>query len=254
MGATPRASLLSLGLPPDLPLEEFDDIVTGFLELAAAEAPLVGGNLTRSPGPLILDVTAMGVAHRRKLLLRSTGRPGDEIYVTGTLGGAAAGLAMLADGASERLTHVERACIGRHRRPMPRLRLGRTVARSHAAAACVDLSDGLSDAAQQLAAASETGVVIEQDLIPIHPGVRAWSARGTDDPLELALSGGEDYELLFAVRPRMRSRFLAAVRRFQDVPVTRVGVLTDQAGAWVEQAGTRRPLPAGFAHFGANRP
>ena len=96
MGATPRASLLSLALPPDFSLQEFDDLVDAFIALARrAGAPLVGGNLTRTTGPLVVDSTAIGSVRPRRVMRRSGGRAGDELYLTGALGAAAAGLAML---------------------------------------------------------------------------------------------------------------------------------------------------------------
>src|SRR5688572_20881981 len=116
MGATPRAVLLSLALPALLPLDEFDGIVDGFLALATQEgAPLVGGNLTRSPGPLVIDVTAMGAARPRRILRRSGARPGDRLFVTGQLGAAAVGLALRKAGVDvAALDADQRACVLRY--------------------------------------------------------------------------------------------------------------------------------------------
>ena len=117
MGATPRAALLSLALPETMPVVEFDALLDGFLALAAATAtPLVGGNITRSPGPLMIDVTAIGSAPRRKLLRRSGGLAGDELYVTGALGGAAAGLLLRQSGKQDDAAGGARA---RHQPPGP---------------------------------------------------------------------------------------------------------------------------------------
>src|SRR6185436_19558290 len=101
-----------------------------------------------------------------------------------------------------------------------RMRAGIIVARTRSARACVDISDGLADAARQVAAASRTGVVIDAASIPVHPGARDWVARSGGESLPLALSGGEDYELLFAVAPRRRRAFLGAMKRCQGLPVT----------------------------------
>jgi thiamine-monophosphate kinase len=250
MGATPRASLLSLALPAGFPVADFDALLDGFAALASAtDAALVGGNIARSPGPLVVDVTVIGAVRRRRWLQRAGGQAGDELWVTGEVGGAAAGLAML-DSAVDvsGLEPSERECIGRYERPEPRLRMGAAIARNRAAAACIDLSDGLADGARQLARASETGVVIEADAVPIGAGTRRWAERSSADPVGQAISGGEDYELLFAVRPRRRSSFLAAVRKGGKVPVSRVGRLTAEPGAWVERNGRLEPLPAGFSH------
>ncbi len=251
MGAGPRASLLSLALPPDLPIEDFDALIDGFVSLAeTAGAPLVGGNLTRSPGPIVIDVTALGTVRPRRLLTRAGARHGDELFVTGTLGGAATGLAILAAGTDRTtLDAAAAACVQRYERPDARGRCGQIVARTSAALAAIDVSDGLADAARRLADAASVGVVIDADVLPVHAGTREWAGRAGQDAVALALSGGEDYELAFAVRPRQRSKFLAALRRCAGLPVTRVGRFTAERGHWLEQAGARTPLPSGFAHF-----
>ena len=251
MGATPRASLLSLALPPDLPLREFDEFIDAFLALASrAGAPLVGGNLSRSPGPLVADSIALGSVHRRRVLRRDGGRPGDELYLTGTVGAAAAGLAMLSTGAKRpELQPEEAECVARYERPDARLRCGTAMGRARAAAACMDLSDGLADAVRQIAAASHTGAVIDAARVPVHPGARSWAQRTHGDALALAVSGGEDYELLFAVRPRWRGAFRAAGRLCSDVGLTHVGRLTAEPGVWLDRGGTLEPLGQGFAHF-----
>ena len=251
MGATPRASLLSLALPPDFELQDFDHLIDAFIALGRRTgAPLVGGNLTRITGPLVIDSTAIGSVKPRRILRRAGGRPGDELYVTGALGAAAAGLAMMTAAADPTaLSEDERACLERYERPEPRLRGGVVVGRARAAAAGMDLSDGLGDAARQIADASHTGVVIVADALPVHPGASSWADRTSADALTLAISGGEDYELLFAVRPRQRNAFRAAMRHCQGLAFTHVGRLTAEPGAWLERDGRLDPLPAGYTHF-----
>jgi thiamine-monophosphate kinase len=250
MGAAPRASLLSLALPAGFPVEEFDELIQGFAALASSSsAALVGGNIARSPGPLVLDVTVMGSVRRRRWLTRAGARAGDELFVTGSLGAAAAGLAMLESAVdSSALDEPERECIARYERPEPRLRMGLVIARNRAATAAIDLSDGLADGARQIAAASRCGVVIEAGRVPMHPGVGRWAQRSAADPLPLALSGGEDYELLFAVSPRQRRAFEAAAKKGGKPAVTRVGRLSREPGAWLEREGRLEPLGEGFSH------
>jgi thiamine-monophosphate kinase len=251
MGATPRATFSSLTLPEDLTIAEFDALIDGLAALAERErAPLAGGNIARSPGPLVIDITVIGSVHPRRVLKRTGGRPGDELYVTGSVGGAAAGLALLRSAAPRAtLDDGARACLARLERPEPRVACGVQVARNRAASAGVDLSDGLADAARQLAAASGTGVVIDADAVPVYPAARALAeARGADAVAD-ALTGGEDYELLFAVPPRSRRAFQAVCARCRDLPVTRVGRLTAEPGAWLHRDGRSIPLPEGFTHF-----
>ena len=178
MGAAPRYALLSLVLPPALPLARVDGLLDGFLDIAGTTGvTLAGGNITRSPGPLVVDVTVIGSVRPRRILTRSGGRPGDGLYVTGTIGAAAAGLGWLREhGAigSESPDSGELAeCVARHRRPEPRARVGALLGRNRAATACMDLSDGLADAIRQLAESSGVGARVAATALPIHPGAAA---------------------------------------------------------------------------------
>src|SRR5207302_3954729 len=133
---------------------------------------------------------------RRQVSTRAGARPGDELYVTGSIGAAAAGLEMLRESAT-----ADDACARRYLYPEPRVRVGQLVARNRAASACVDLSDGLADGVHRLAEASGVGAIVEADALPIEPAARAWFGSRSADPLTRAVSGGDDYELLLAVRP-----------------------------------------------------
>ena len=250
MGAEPRTALLSLMLPDALPLAELDALLDAFLALAARTGTqLVGGNVTRSPGPLVIDVMVSGTAKRRKVLTRSGGRAGDDLYVSGSVGGAAAGLAWLQQAGGDAPSSPDVAdAVARFLRPEPRLRLGLLAGRAKAASAAMDLSDGLADAVRQLAEASGTGARIDAAALPIHPAVAA-VAGDAEAVLGTALAGGEDYELLLAVPPRASRRFAAAVR-LARLPVTRIGVLTPAtAGLVLATEAGDRPIPEGFEHF-----
>lgn len=255
MGATPRLALLSLVLPDEHPRSAVDAILDGFLELAAnARVALAGGNLARSPGasgaerpgPIVVDVTVAGFVRPRRVLVRGGARPGDEIYVSGTLGAAAAGLmALRAGDASESLG----ACIQRHRRPAPQLRLGALLGRNRAASACMDLSDGLADGVRQICEMSRVGAAIDAGAIPIDAGPQAWFARHGIDPLAAAIGGGDDYELLFTVPRRSRGRLATVVRQAQGVGITRIGEVTRERDIVLRRDGRDEPLPSGFSHF-----
>jgi thiamine-monophosphate kinase len=251
MGATPRACLLSLALPESLALKDFDALIDGFIARAhAAGAPLVGGNLTRSPGPIVIDATLVGSVHARRVLTRGGGRAGDELYVTGAVGAAATGLALLDAGANrDSLDAGARECIDRYERPAARLQCGVTVGRRQAANAAMDLSDGLADAVRQIAAASETGAIVHADRIPVHPGAAAFAAQHRRDAIELALSGGEDYELLFAVSRRQKRNFFGALRQCGSPAVTCIGTLEKSPGIWLKDRDERGALTSGYRHF-----
>jgi thiamine-monophosphate kinase len=247
MGARPRWGLLSLMLPGALPVADAEHLVDGIADVARRhQVTVVGGNIARSPGPLIVDVTAIGEVRPRRLLTRAGARPGDELFVSGTIGAGAAGLAMLRAGAAD----ADPASIAWYRRPDPRVRLGMIVARARAARAAMDLSDGLADAANQIAAASGCGVEIEADALPVAAGARAWWTSRGEDPVTAALTGGDDYELVIAVPPAWRGRLRTVRARVADPPLTRVGVLTKDPGARVlVRNGQRERLPGGFEHW-----
>jgi thiamine-monophosphate kinase len=235
MGAAPRVALLSLVLPPDFPVASVDALIDGMTELAGrARIAIVGGNIARSPGPLIVDVTVTGSVHRRRVLTRTGARAGDELYVTGALGGAALGLRRLRENPAGAGVEVDR-----YRRPEPRTRFGLMLGRNRAARACIDLSDGLADGVRQLAQASGLGAIVEADALPLVEGAAVGDA----------LAGGEDYELLFAVSPRMRSRLKHAMRLVKELAVTRIGRLTSDRAMLLVRNGSTEALPTGFEHF-----
>ena len=259
MGATPRLALLSLALPPALRLTDFDAMIGGFAALAARHRlHVVGGNLTRSPGPLMLDVTVVGSVKPRQALTRSGARPGDDVYVSGTIGAAAAGLRLLREMMASHPPPItsqetdDRRLMTAFLRPEPRVRLGLLVGRNRAASACMDLSDGLADGAHQVAEASGVGMTIDADALPIDPGARAFfEARGLDPVIE-ALTGGDDYELLATARPRARRRLAAAEQR-GDVRFARIGTCADDGivvlRRTVDGVVRHSSIPAGFSHF-----
>lgn len=251
MGATPRLCLLSFALPPALPCDDFDALTRGIAALAALHRiHVVGGNLTKSPGPLVVDVTAVGAVKRRGVLTRAGARPGDEVYLTGTIGAGSAGLQALRtqpSGAGD--DYAE--CIRRYRYPEPRVRTGVLLGRNRAATACIDLSDGAADAARRIAEASGVGMILQAEALPIDPSTRSWfEARGAD-PVTESLRGGDDYELMFTVRPRNRGR-LRAVIDHAGVAIARVGVCTPGGGVRLQRTiggVVEETLPPGFGHF-----
>ena len=253
MGGTPRLALLSLALPADISSAEVHALVDGFLALAVdARVTLAGGNVTRSPGPLMVDVTVSGFARARHVLTRGGARAGDDLYVTGSVGAGAAGLGWLRDG-REAANGVElegiKACVLRHRRPEPRVRVGALLGRNRAATACMDTSDGLADATRQIAQASGVGATIDAASLPIPSAAREYFRRAGHDPIGAALAGGDDYELLFAAPRRSRGRLATVVRQSRGVPITRIGQLTSERHLVIVRDGVPEPLPEGFVHF-----
>ena len=248
MGARPEFALLSLLLPAAATLEDVDALLDGLLEMAAESGvALAGGNIARSPGPLVLDVTATGSVRPRRLLTRAAGMPGDQLYVTGRIGAAAAGLDALRT--SPATPAAMEACVARYRRPEPRTRFGLLLGRNKAASACMDLSDGLADAVRQVAEASGTGAVIDASEVPIDPAARDWWATKGVDAVQAALAGGDDYELLFAVPKKRRGRLRAVAQSARGLPFVRIGELTAEPTILLRRDDRDEPLPGGFAHF-----
>jgi thiamine-monophosphate kinase len=260
MGAQPRAALLSLVLPGELETTVVDGMLDGLLGLATRHrVAVVGGNVTRSPGPLMIDVTAIGSVRPRRVLTRAGARPGDEVYVTGTIGGAVVGLRLLQAAADRPEGRPLRSAVEadlqvglseqRYLRPEPRVRAGLLLGRNRAASACIDLSDGLADGLRQIGEASGVGIAIDGDAIPLAEGVREYHRAHGHDPVCAALAGGDDYELLFTARPTLRGRLRAVERQAGDLPITRIGVVTKGRQLVLRTASGDRELPAGFEHF-----
>ncbi len=248
MGASPRVALLSLILPDTLEVGDIDHLVDGLLALASRHrVALVGGNVTRSPGPLVADVTVTGTVRPRRVLTRGGAREGDELWVTGTVGDALVGLRSL-QGDDDGAVQLVR-CHERYLRPEPRMRAGMVLGRNRAASACMDLSDGLADGVRQIAEASGVGVVVDAAALPISEEARRWHAGRGEDAVSAALAGGDDYELLFSVRPSHRGRFRAACKEMRGVPMTRIGVVTGDRQLIVRRPEGDRELPPGFEHF-----
>jgi thiamine-monophosphate kinase len=249
MGATPVGVFLSLALPPQLPRGWLDGFLRGFLALAAHHhAPLAGGDTAASAsGTIAADIVAVGEVPAGTALLRSGARPGDALYVTGSLGGSAAELRSLSR-KPRQFRHIPRTAPGHpHLYPEPRLAIGRRL--RGLAHAVLDLSDGLSTDLTHLCEQSGVVAVVEESLLPIDPLARAFP-----DALELALHGGEDYELLFAAGPHAR-----VPRSIGGVPIHRIGLIskaqrrTPRIVLNLRHGQTLSLTAAGWQHFKQNR-
>jgi thiamine-monophosphate kinase len=200
MGGLPRWLVLALTAPAATPVEVLDELFAGIGEACAAfGVELVGGDLSDGPA-LSLAVTALGEAER--VVTRAGARPGDRLAVSGPLGAAASGLALLRRGdaaARELLGHFP-ALAAAHRRPCPDLGAGPRLARA-GASAMLDVSDGLAGDALHLAEASGTGLEIDDGAVPLAPGVREAAELLGRDPVALGLGGGEDFVLAAALPP-----------------------------------------------------
>jgi thiamine-monophosphate kinase len=246
MGGRPRHLYLGLGVPADFDVEQLQLFMDGFLEATADYgACLVGGDTCRSPGPLIISVTAEGAVAAGREVRRAGACPDDAVYVSGTLGDSALALRQLAAGQTP-----DPLLAARHHDPVARVALGRALAEAGLAHAMIDLSDGLLADLGHVLAASHAGARLEEAGLPLSGPFRA-ALRGDPTLLELAWGGGEDYELLFTVAPQRESE-LAGLAQALELPLTRVGTIVPAArGVRIrDAAGMERPAPrAGFNHF-----
>jgi thiamine-monophosphate kinase len=266
MGARPMAAFLSLALPCEMLATRtgriwVQQLFTGLRSLAnRSRVPLAGGDTAESPCGLVLaDIVLVGSAPAGRALRRSGARPGDLLYVTGSLGGSAAELARMQHPTSARPSAPRAAANAGQTRPPatgttahpqlypePRLAVGRALLHRRLATAAIDLSDGLSTDLAHLCRESRVGAEFFAAALPIHPLAREGAPPRA---LSLALHGGEDYELLFAARPSTR-----VPRSIAGLPITRIGrVVRGSAITIVDSTGHKRPLaPGGWEHF-ANR-
>jgi thiamine-monophosphate kinase len=243
MGARPAWALLALTLPEahEAWLEEF---AAGFGALARAhEVALVGGDTTR--GPLCVTVQLLGHVPRGTALRRAGARPGDALFVSGTPGDAAAGLA-LEQGQLSAPPEARSYLRERFLWPAPRVALGERL-RDYASA-CIDVSDGLLGDAGKLASASHAGAVLAFEQLPLSEPLLA--VLGDARARELALTGGDDYELCFAVPPHNLTRLLGELPP-QRWGYTRIGTLRADGGIVVVRDGTVMEFShSGYQHFG----
>lgn len=218
MGGQPLAAFLSLALPKSVAhdVRWLDGFLQGLLALAAAnKVPLAGGDTSEALGTEVLaDIVLVGSAPAGRALTRKGARPGDAIYCTGALGGAAAELAALAV-APERFRRAHPAGDHPHLFPQPRLAVGAALLRRQLASACIDISDGLSTDLAHLCEASGVAAELDAALLPAHP---LTAKLAPAEQMAAILHGGEDYELLFTARAGTK-----VPRSLAGVPITRIG-------------------------------
>lgn len=251
MGADPRWVLVALTLPADLEVAWIDEAYRGIGDaLARFGGAIVGGNVSRSGRDIVIDVTALGEVPAGKALTRAGARPGDAIVVTGSPGRSAAGLALLLDPSTAGIPAPTRQrLIEAHFYPTPRVAIGKSLGETGIATSAIDISDGLSADLGHILAASGVGATLELDSLPADDDVATFASAVGRDPIDLTLTGGEAYELLFTCRPADVGRALALVHD-TGVSARSIGVIDDTNGLTARgNIGHARRL-GGHDHFG----
>lgn len=254
-GGAPQHCLVSLALPPELEVSWIESLYDGLREeIGGYGADIVGGNVSKTEGPVVIDLFLLGEVSRDEVLLRSGACPGDVVLVTGWLGEAAAGLALVHQPDLPVAKEEGEQLLGAYLTPTPRVWEGRAVAGSRRATAMIDLSDGLSSDIGHICDRSGVGVRLWVDRLPISgPTGRVAELIGGVD-WALAVQGGEDYELCFTVPQRAAEELAAEVEEATGSVVTCVGeVLPEEAGRWIQlpDGGEVLLKRGGWDHFGS---
>jgi thiamine-monophosphate kinase len=252
-GGTPRYALVSLGLPGDLAVEFIDELYLGLrAEAETFGVTIVGGNISRSRLGVFIDICLLGDAPRENVLLRSGAHAGDKILVTGSLGDAAGGVALLLNPA---LATTDAYAVITHTRlntPTPRVREGQLIGAAHVATAMIDVSDGLASDLEHICERSAVGARVFAEQLPVADENRTLSLAARDHPLHFALHGGEDYELLFTVPAAQADALAERITRETGTRVSIIGEILPQDQGRKLVLPDRRfvPLEArGWDHF-----
>jgi thiamine-monophosphate kinase len=251
MGAEPKGLLLVAGFARDTSDAWMQEFAAGLAsDCTRYHVSLLGGDTVATPGPATFALTAIGVVEKGKELRRSRARAGDQVWVSGTIGDGAFGL-LAARGQAGVLKPTEVAAVSaRYRLPEPRLTLGRALV--GIATAAMDISDGLVGDLGHICTASGVGAVIAADQVPLSDGVLAAIDAGLGQGLVTALTGGDDYELLFTTPPDAAAR-LQRVSADLGLRLTLIGEIIAGSGVRVRGPdGADLTLPArGYRHFGS---
>ena len=243
MGAHPRQFLLSIALPAQVTLEFVDGFIAGILEQAERfGVTLVGGDTCASKGGVAISITALGEQRPERVVKRSGAAAGDSIYLSGTVGDAAAGLRDLRCGIREGFL------VSRQLDPQPRVAAGVALAEGQLASAMIDVSDGVLGDLTHICELSGVGARVEIAALPLS---EPYLESAGEDRFALALSGGEDYELLFCVPPGKGAE-VEALFATLALPVSRIGEIVKGSGVELvdPDGGVYTPGRRGFDHFG----
>lgn len=250
MGGTPVGSFLSMAIPEDIEVEYLDDFMKGYHQLSAAyQTPLLGGDTTRSVKYLAINICAIGKCAKGKARKRNMAKTGDAICVTGYLGDSAGGLQVLLNKLTSSANHDY--LLGKHHQPEPRLKEGLLLAGDPAVHAMMDISDGIASDLKHILKASGVSAKIRTELLPLSRQLIQTAKEQNWNALELAVGGGEDYELLFTVE---ENKFDSLNKKFQNElgkPIIKIGQILpgNPEILWFNEDKEINLSGTGFNHF-----
>jgi thiamine-monophosphate kinase len=250
MGGTPQTAFLSIGIKPETEVSFIDSFMAGFQALARkTDIVLAGGDTVESPSSAVIAITLLGDCVPERLVYRSGARVGDDIWVTGPLGNAAAGLFLLLNKKASELSGYE-SLIAAHQKPIPRLKAGKALGKSGLAHAMIDVSDGIAKDLGHICEESRTGALLQATSIPMSDELLRLGPQVEKSPLEWALRGGEDYELLFTASPANEEKVVSLTTKVSGRPASKIGTITQEDGIWLDTDKGKEPLePGGYVHF-----
>jgi thiamine-monophosphate kinase len=257
MGGAPKFSLLTLAIPPNLQSPIFwENLFEGYFALAEAHGvALIGGDISSAPDRLSIDSIVMGDCATGRAVRRSGARAGDGMYMTGRLGASAAGLRLLLSGARvhESETNLLQTALRAHLKPEPRVEFGRRVGETELVSAMIDVSDGLAQDLTHICEQSQVGARIDFDSVPVAEEIGLITSVA-EEAFDLAVGGGEDYELLLTARPENDAALFALAGQC-GLRLTRIGEIVEAANASPVELlrdGRLKPLSIrGYDHFTA---
>ena len=253
MGAAPAQSFPSFGLPPDMEVETIDTFLDGFMEVGEG-VPLSGGDTVSSPEGWLISVTVIGTAPAGRVLRRDAAVPGETIWLCGPVGDSAAGLSILLGQTTKVDEQGAQFLIKSHNRPLPQVRMGRILLEAGISNCAIDVSDGLLQDLGHICERSKLGAELELESIPLSSPIKELATANGLDPYRWVLRGGEDYSLLFTVKPENEKKLFSVLEK-EEIAAVPIGRTVPGKGIVVSRNGSPMETgpDGGFDHFRKGR-
>ena len=248
MGAEPGYAVVNIGIPEKWTVENIEEIYRGMTEsMSLSGCVIIGGDCVKSKSKGFISITVTGFAEKNLLAKRSEAKPGDSVFVTGSLGGSRAGFEILSKNRDQ--TDYKKS-VNKFLKPLPRIKEAGELVKNFNVRCMIDISDGLSSEIGHICTQSDTGAEINGDKVPVHPEAKIFAEKNNYDPLTYALASGEEYELLFTASPENSEKLIKSDFAGDVCPVTKIGFITDKKGIFVRIKDNKVPIAErGWNHF-----